>query len=353
MKKIKLGLALSGGGACGAYEVGAIKVLAKMGFEPQAVAGTSIGALNGAVVATFGMKKAAARMEKIWMDLCPEKVLQPRPLPSAKTGRSAVGTGTVGTRTAGTRTAGTHRRLFRIWRPVKPGKNGPTEGTGDFFTRLRQVLTDEAFAIYDETPLDNILNSAINLKRLYKGKEFYASAFPGSQGLTGAVADLFDWLLVRGKSEFFHIQSLSPDKILTVLKASAAVPLAFPAQQINGRYYRDGSLGSRNRGNIPIEPLVACGCTHIIAVILETSSRLDRKAWPGVKIVEIRPSTPILPKGNFKALLDFCPERITELIALGETDTLRNKELPQLKREISSLRSPWRRLTAMIRKKSS
>ena len=78
MKKVKLGLALSGGGACGAYEVGAIKVLAKMGFEPRAVAGASIGALNGVVVAAFRLKKAAARLEKIWLDLYPEKVLQLR-----------------------------------------------------------------------------------------------------------------------------------------------------------------------------------------------------------------------------------------------------------------------------------
>ncbi|NLY89595.1 MAG: hypothetical protein GX085_08265 [Firmicutes bacterium] len=331
MKKMKLGLALSGGGACGAYEVGAIKVLAKMGFEPRAVAGSSIGALNGAVVAAFRMKKAAAHLEKIWMDLCPEKVLQPRPLP-VKTVRPTAG--------------------IRRWRLRRPARNGPTEATGDFFTRLRQLLTDEAFAIYDETPLDDIINSAINLKRLYKGKEFYASAFPGSQGLTGAVADLFHWLLARGKSEFFHIQSLSPDKILTVLKASAAVPLAFPAQQINGRYYRDGSLGSRNRGNIPIEPLVACGCTHIIAVILENSSRLVHKDWPGVKVVEIRPSKPILQMGNIKALFDFSPERIAELIALGEKDTLRHKELPQLKKEVSFLRNQWERFTAAIRREN-
>ena len=211
---------------------------------------------------------------------------------------------------------------------------------------------DKAFAIYDETPLDNIINSAVNLKRLYRGKEFYASAFPGSQGLTGAVADLFDWLLARGKSEFFHIQSLSPDKILTVLKASAAVPLAFPAQEINGRFYRDGSLGSRNRGNIPIEPLVACGCTHIIAVILENSSRLDHKEWPGVKVVEIRPSTPILQMGSLKALLDFSPERIAELIALGEKDALNHKELSQLKKELSPFRRRWERLSAAMRRKN-
>ena len=338
MKKVKLGLALSGGGACGAYEVGAIKVLAKMGFEPRAVAGASIGALNGVVVAAFRLKKAAARLEKIWLDLYPEKVLQLRkqPLPAKTVGP----------------TTGMRRALLRLRRAAGPAANSATETTSDFFAKLRCLLMDKAFAIYDETPLDNIINSAVNLKRLYRGKEFYASAFPGSQGLTGAVADLFDWLLARGKSEFFHIQSLSPDKILTVLKASAAVPLAFPAQEINGRFYRDGSLGSRNRGNIPIEPLVACGCTHIIAVILENSSRLDHKEWPGVKVVEIRPSTPILQMGSLKALLDFSPERIAELIALGEKDALNHKELSQLQKELSPFRRRWERLSAAMRRKN-
>ena len=103
---------------------------------------------------------------------------------------------------------------------------------------------DKAFAIYDETPLDNIINSAVNLKRLYRGKEFYASAFPGSQGLTGAVADLFDWLLARGKSEFFHIQSLSPDKILTVLKASAAVPWPSRPRRSTAGFTGTGALAA-------------------------------------------------------------------------------------------------------------
>lgn len=334
MKKIKLGLALSGGGACGAYEVGAVKILAKMGFAPRAVAGSSIGALNGAVVAAYRMKKAAVQLEKIWLELCPEKVLQPRqrPLP-IKTALPATDTS----------------RHLRLRRAANPGQ---TDTTGDFYTRLRQLLTDKAFAIYDETPLDNIISSAINLKRLYKGKEFYASVFPGSQGLTGAVADLFHWLLSRRKSEFFHIQSLSPEKVLTVLKASAAVPLAFPAQEINGRMYRDGSLGGQNNGNIPIEPLVACGCTHIIAVILESGSRLNHKAWPGVKLVEIRPSKPILQIGNLKAMFDFSPERIAELIALGVEDTLSNRELPKLKKELSSLKSRWEQLKASLHRKN-
>src|SRR5690554_8075105 len=77
-KKTKLGLALSGGGACGAYEVGVVKALAKLGLEPRVIAGSSIGALNGAVIASSKLNKAAVQLEKIWWDLRPEKVLQLR-----------------------------------------------------------------------------------------------------------------------------------------------------------------------------------------------------------------------------------------------------------------------------------
>lgn len=47
-KSPKFGLVLSGGGAKGAYHVGSLKYLSECGFSPEAIAGTSIGALNGA-----------------------------------------------------------------------------------------------------------------------------------------------------------------------------------------------------------------------------------------------------------------------------------------------------------------
>lgn len=46
-----LGLALEGGGAKGAFHVGALKALFERGYAFDGIAGTSIGALNGAIVA--------------------------------------------------------------------------------------------------------------------------------------------------------------------------------------------------------------------------------------------------------------------------------------------------------------
>ena len=53
----KIGLALAGGGALGAYEVGAHKFLEEQGYKFDIITGTSIGALNGAFITTGNIQK--------------------------------------------------------------------------------------------------------------------------------------------------------------------------------------------------------------------------------------------------------------------------------------------------------
>ena len=59
------GLVLDGGGARGAYQIGAWKALREAGVKISAVAGTSVGALNGALICMDDMEKA----EKIWSEM--------------------------------------------------------------------------------------------------------------------------------------------------------------------------------------------------------------------------------------------------------------------------------------------
>lgn len=59
--KASLGLALEGGGAKGAYHMGVVKAYLEAGYTFGAIAGTSIGALNGAVIAQ-GNFEAGYRM---------------------------------------------------------------------------------------------------------------------------------------------------------------------------------------------------------------------------------------------------------------------------------------------------
>lgn len=52
------GLVLAGGGARGAYEMGAWRAILELGIEIEAIAGTSIGAINGALIAQGDYDKA-------------------------------------------------------------------------------------------------------------------------------------------------------------------------------------------------------------------------------------------------------------------------------------------------------
>ncbi len=58
-------LVLGGGGARGVYQIGAMKVLHKMGFKFNAVIGTSVGALNGALLAQDDFQKCMDAWDSI------------------------------------------------------------------------------------------------------------------------------------------------------------------------------------------------------------------------------------------------------------------------------------------------
>lgn len=69
--KEEFGLVLEGGGAKGAYEIGACKALEEMNIRFTAVTGTSVGALNGAMVAQHDIDKAY----QLWYDIDPSQVM--------------------------------------------------------------------------------------------------------------------------------------------------------------------------------------------------------------------------------------------------------------------------------------
>ena len=56
---------LGGGGLLGAHEVGMLQALAEAGIRPDLVVGTSIGALNGVLVAA-DPENGAVRLAKMW-----------------------------------------------------------------------------------------------------------------------------------------------------------------------------------------------------------------------------------------------------------------------------------------------
>jgi NTE family protein len=59
-------MALQGGGALGAFQAGAYKALSEKGFEPDWVAGISIGAINASIIAGNPQQRRLPRLMEFW-----------------------------------------------------------------------------------------------------------------------------------------------------------------------------------------------------------------------------------------------------------------------------------------------
>ena len=70
----QVALVLQGGGALGAYQVGVYEALHDAGVEPDWVIGTSIGAINGAIIAGNPPERRMARLEEFWQMVRSDRV---------------------------------------------------------------------------------------------------------------------------------------------------------------------------------------------------------------------------------------------------------------------------------------
>src|SRR5258708_9683863 len=59
-------LVLQGGGALGSYQAGAYQALCHHDFEPEWIAGISIGAVNAAIIAGNPPEKRVDRLKEFW-----------------------------------------------------------------------------------------------------------------------------------------------------------------------------------------------------------------------------------------------------------------------------------------------
>ena len=75
MKDGKRAVVFSGGGTKGAYEIGVWRALKELSVDYQIVTGTSIGSINGALMAMGDFEKA----ERIWRDMVMRDLMQEPP----------------------------------------------------------------------------------------------------------------------------------------------------------------------------------------------------------------------------------------------------------------------------------
>lgn len=81
---MKTAFVLGGGGRWGAVEVGMIQALEEAGIEPDLILGTSIGALNGAVIADYPGKEGVDRLIGFWEEATGADLFQSRFLNRAR-----------------------------------------------------------------------------------------------------------------------------------------------------------------------------------------------------------------------------------------------------------------------------
>src|ERR1700733_11703831 len=62
----RIALVLQGGGALGSYQAGVYEALAASAYQPDWVAGISIGAINGAIIAGNPPEQRVARLRQFW-----------------------------------------------------------------------------------------------------------------------------------------------------------------------------------------------------------------------------------------------------------------------------------------------
>ncbi|OYQ62212.1 patatin [Pseudanabaena sp. SR411] len=296
--KSTVGLVLVGGGAKGAYQVGALKYLDEIGLDPHIIAGTSIGALNGAVLASNGtFSQSVQRLDQLWTDLGEAEILRP----NAGLMKPLISYGLQST-----------VPMFREW----------------MLSFLYEIgILEDTKSIFNPAPIENFLRQAVKPDLLRNGTELWITAFPSlnipyvDNDLLVAAIDFFrsrmgtkaDWLCVQDCDD--------DDTLYNTILASAAIPLAFPKRQVNGKKYVDGALAD----NIPLGALAAKGCTHAIVIHLGNGTTWDRYDFPNQTIIEIRPEQSINKSDAFligegSALLDFSPERISELKRRGYAD---------------------------------
>ena len=219
-------LMLQGGGALGAYHIGAYEALAKHGLHPDWVAGISIGAINAAVIAGNKPERRVERLAALWETISWPEL--PMPLASAPwlTLHNMASNGEA---------LMFGQPNFFYPRPVNP--------------LLRPPAPPQEVSFYDTTPM------LCTLRRFAEFELINSRATRLSVGATD---------IATGNLTFFdnHRQTIGPEHIL----ASGSLPPGFPATVADGKPYWDGGCVS----NTPLDAIVdEPGHPHMVVFLLD------------------------------------------------------------------------------------
>ena len=208
-------LVLQGGGALGSYQAGAFQALCSNGFQPDWVAGISIGAVNAAIIAGNPPEKRVDRLKEFW-----QMVSAPVPWnPVLKGDRS---------RTAFNEASAAIIATFGV-----PGFFAPRVPPAPLWPQG----SPQSQSYYDTSPLRKTLERLVDFDRI---NDLECRLSVGAVSVTTGNFRYFDNLEFRRQGKW-----IGPEHIM----ASGALPPGFPSIVIEGEHYWDGGISS----NTPLD----------------------------------------------------------------------------------------------------
>ncbi len=222
---------LTGGGARAAYQVGVLRALAEL-TPPEApclfpiICGTSAGAVNAAVLAAHAdsFREGVRRLLLVWKNIHVDHIYRADPL-------------------------GALRNSARwLWTILTGG-----------------VFADEPVALLDNTPLDRLLERALDLAAIQRHIDaghlrafsVTCSGYGSGQSVTfyQGVVELQNWERARRVGVAMPIAREH-------LLASSALPFIFRPVHINREYFGDGSM----RQIAPVSPALHLGADKVLVI---------------------------------------------------------------------------------------
>ncbi|MEW6533524.1 MAG: patatin-like phospholipase family protein [Thermodesulfobacteriota bacterium] len=287
--KHALGLALSAGGARGAYQIGCWKAFIERDLQFHACAGSSIGALNAALVVQGDWDRAhdlwatlarspiprteIRRLRRLALKTAVELGLLLAPLPKVQVGRLV-------------KAALSSAVLFRR--------------RGSLRTLSREGLLNlESFRPMVSTHLDiaKVLDRPTPVL-------VTASKLPG-------------WKEPTGAAHWFKLQDFDVETAWKLLAASMSLPVLCQSVELEGGRYRDGGFTQW----LPIGPLYESGFRKIIAVSTRPGLNYKPDDYPDCEITVVSPERSL---GRFPfATLRFREEAVFAWMDQGYDDAQR------------------------------
>lgn len=257
----KYSLVLEGGGAKGAYQVGAIKALKKKGIEFDTIIGTSIGAINAAFIAQGDINK----LEELWQTLSFQDLMD------------------------------INNELIESITNMKFSSDILNEIARKFFNAFKEKGIDTS-------SIRSLLEKYIDEEKLRNSNIRFG---------------LVTYCLSNIKPQKLFIEDIPQGKVVDYLMATSNLPV-FKRQIIDNKSFLDGGAYD----NCSVEMLYEAGYKNIIAIKLFKRRKRIRNYYKLSKKQDLNLKI-IVPSEELPFILNFETKTLNKILKYGYIDTIK------------------------------